>query len=260
MEPMVIPKHPFGVRAVLTVLLIAAGAFFMGVGIFASQASVLRCAAQQCSRISTYPFGISFDEPIPPVVRAAIRLKYGHTGSSTRQARQTKPTLNLTLYHDDTAAMEFPGVGNGGERAAAVAESINAYLLAPDGEKVFELRSGSIPVGAGLFTLGLIALLMLPMAHASIRMTPLGDTVEVRVGNWPRNIVRTILISNLPTTPLADQFTNDDERYNLTLKMDGEPGLRLSIARRNRPSAIALAQEIDSNFERWRTIQDIRND
>lgn len=176
-EEIRIPKNGAAARAFLTLLLLGGSAFFVAMGVFATQASRLSCAEgpSTCVRRTEYPFGIGFEDPVAPIERAGIRVKSGRRGAS----------LNLTLYHPDGSATEYPGVGTNGDRAAETVENLRRYLARPEGSRSFPLRSGSRPVGWAMIIVGLAALVLVPGIFNAVIFHRSGEELHVRVQRRP---------------------------------------------------------------------------
>lgn len=242
-----IPKNAPGVRAFLTLLLLAAGGFFVVMGVLSSHRSALTCTASpvRCAHHESYPLGVVFDTELAPFSRVGLREKSGQRGTS----------LNLTLHHDDGSSTEYPGVGTNGDRAAEVAEQLNAFLVRPSAEATFDLRSGSIPLAVFLLLLGFGALLLVPSIFNAVKITCRGDRVTLGVGRHPLPArTHEIALADMGPIQLRPRVLAGRATFALELMVRDREPIDLGITLADEPAARSKAAEIEAKLAPLRAI------
>jgi len=171
----VFPRYGLPAKAIMTVMLGAAGVFFATMAVLVSHDSELSCEpGGACTHIERYPFGIEQRAPVAKIASADVEWSPGGRSKA----------LKLVLTHEDGSFTDYQGVGTNGERAERTAKAINAYLHEPK-RVTFALREGSLPVAIFLAVLAFGAFVLVPSFFTRVRLTRPSQRVQVRIGRWP---------------------------------------------------------------------------
>lgn len=241
MDQLRFPKIGGVMRIVVTLVIVCTSVFCVVMGIFMTQSSELTCTngTDYCLRQTLYPFGISFQEPVPAFQRVSLRTVHDKHGTS----------LDLILHHADGTATDYSGVGKNGDRAARTMQAIEAYMASPQGTRSFPLRSGSTPLGAMAIALGLLLLLAVFPFFNNVYFTRRGDELVVRVERRPlaaREVV--VPVASVETVQVISKTSAGQTVFAVTLCVRDREPIDLGLGGRSwgyaRMRAQALGEQL----------------
>ncbi len=243
-------------RVLITVVVAASIAFFLGMAAWTTQDSYLEChrtadsSIPQCVNDKFYPFSIATHETLPSIrgVRVEERISRGRGGSHEH--------LVLVLDHGATTS-EFPGIGKSGVNAPAVAAEIGAFLGDASRERArWHLRESVYPVTALMFAFAVAMGMLAGLAfrRTTIAFEPGSRVVTVRVGRWPaRAKPWTAKIDDIQRVERIESFDHQSGvKYSVQLIARGAASHALGLGLRDPLAADAVIKRIDEQLAGWR--------